>query len=448
MQREEDSEEEDIEEKVPPRERERDPAAIIPTRSITPGQIDSDALKVVRRLQRFGHSAYLVGGCVRDLLLKRTPKDFDVVTSASPTDVRKLFRNCRLIGRRFRLAHILFRAKIIETATFRAAASPQAEEGDLLIRSDNVFGTEREDAYRRDFTINALFFDPVERVLIDYIGGLEDLVAKKLRFIGDPDIRVREDPVRILRAIKFAARLGFQMEERTFRAVVRYKDELVRAAPPRLLEEILRMLRHQGAEESFRLMWETGALEVLLPEVAMYLSRSLDRGEIRDPGAGLFAYLRALDGLEQQEVASSAVLLAALLLHPVNDALACLSAYELTPASPAVAEVARELTHKLVERLRMPRRDAERIQQILGCQKRLLQLHSAAPLPRTLMRRVYFPEALDLFEVGVRATGRGRRVLARLRHSYRRVPPEATHEAAEDQPAAPPRRSRRRRRSQ
>src|SRR5438093_9313986 len=162
-------------------------------RPIAKNLIDPDVVKIIHRLTRFGHSAYLVGGGVRDLLLHRTPKDFDVGTSALPQDIKKLFRNCRIIGRRFRLAHIFFRDKIIEVATFRAnvLADESAGEGDLLIRSDNVFGTPETDALRRDFTINALFYDVDKGNVIDYVGGLADLDAGLLRTIGDPDIRLR-----------------------------------------------------------------------------------------------------------------------------------------------------------------------------------------------------------------------------------------------------------------
>src|SRR5436190_7412318 len=190
---------------------------------IAPEQIDPDAAKVVERLRRYDHAAYLVGGCVRDLLLGgRKPKDFDVATSAQPNEIRRLFRNCRIIGRRFRLAHIFFGSKIIETSTFRAnprdvdlgdeAESSTVEGEELLIRRDNVFGTAEEDARRRDFTMNGLFYDVDADEVIDYVGGLGDLAARTVRTIGEADIRFREDPVRILRAIKFAARLDFDID--------------------------------------------------------------------------------------------------------------------------------------------------------------------------------------------------------------------------------------------
>ena len=180
-------------------------------RSLDRSAIDADADRVVRRLAKAGFKAYLVGGCVRDILVGRRPKDFDVATSATPNEIRNVFRNCRIIGRRFRLAHVFFGDKIIETATFRANPREEEEDAgnDLLIRRDNVFGEEDEDARRRDFTINGLFYDVEKEEVIDHVDGLVDLDARLVRTIGDPDVRFQEDPIRMLRAIKFAARLDF-----------------------------------------------------------------------------------------------------------------------------------------------------------------------------------------------------------------------------------------------
>jgi tRNA nucleotidyltransferase/poly(A) polymerase len=238
--------------------------------SLDRAAIDPDADRVVRKLTRAGHKAYLVGGCVRDLLVSKTPKDFDVATSATPNEIKATFRNCRIIGRRFRLAHVFFGAKIIETSTFRA--NPREEDDhDLLIRRDNVFGTETEDARRRDFTINGLFYDVEREEVIDHVGGLADLDKKLVRTIGDPDIRFQEDPVRILRAIKFAARLDFGFEPATWAALLRWRGEISKCAPPRLLEEIYRLMRGGAARRSFELLVETGVLEVLSPYLASLL---------------------------------------------------------------------------------------------------------------------------------------------------------------------------------
>ncbi len=235
--------------------------------SLDRAAIDADADRVVRKLVRAGHKAYLVGGCVRDLLVARTPKDFDVATSATPNEVKSTFRNSRIIGRRFRLAHVVFGSKIIEVSTFRA--NPRDEdEHDLLIRRDNVFGSETEDARRRDFTINGLFYDVEREEVIDHVGGLADLEAKLIRTIGEPDVRFQEDPVRMLRAIKFAARLGFGFEESTWRAMLRWRGEISKCAPPRLLEEVHRLIRGGAARRSFELMVEAGVLAVMSPYLA------------------------------------------------------------------------------------------------------------------------------------------------------------------------------------
>src|SRR6476661_394794 len=213
--------------------------------------IDPDALKVLYRLREADHVAYLVGGSVRDLLLGRRPKDFDIGTSAHPYQVKKLFRNCWIIGRRFRLAHVKFGPKVIEVATFRRqiaageevvadgipAPDPTTPEGAQLIHHDNTFGSPEEDAFRRDFTINALFYDIATFSVIDYVGGLDDLRAGIVRSIGDPDVRLREDPVRMLRAVALASRLGFTIDPPTRDAIHAHSREIARSSPARLLEE-------------------------------------------------------------------------------------------------------------------------------------------------------------------------------------------------------------------
>ena len=174
--------------------------------------IDPDALKVMYRLGRKGFTAYLVGGGVRDLILGRTPKDFDVSTNATPSQIRKIFQNCFLIGRRFRLAHIHFDGKIIETATFRRCPDQDEDNGELYVFRDNCYGTPEEDALRRDFTINGLFYEVERFSIIDHVGGLSDIQNRLIRSIGDPNIRFREDPVRMIRAVRFASRLDFRIE--------------------------------------------------------------------------------------------------------------------------------------------------------------------------------------------------------------------------------------------
>src|SRR5213593_3531783 len=200
--------------------------------SISRRRIPENVLKVLYRLHRSGHRAYLCGGSVRDLLLNRPPKDFDVATDAHPMEIRRLFRNSRIIGRRFRLAHIIFQDMIVEVSTFRREPErPSEENAELLITDDNTFGSPLQDARRRDFTINALFYNIADFSVIDYVGGLEDLEAKRVRVIGDPDVRFREDPVRMMRAIEFASRLGFEIEHDTFEAILRQRTEILKASP-------------------------------------------------------------------------------------------------------------------------------------------------------------------------------------------------------------------------
>ncbi len=317
------------------------------------GRIDPDAAKVVRRLIRHGHEAYLVGGCVRDLLLGRAPKDFDLATSARPEEVRSLFRNSRVIGRRFRLVHVLFGGgKIIETATFRR--SPEPEQSSLRppqpIRNDNSFGDAHEDAARRDFTINALFYDLEGRRVLDWVGGMPDIDRRTLRTIGDPVVRFLEDPVRMLRAIKFAARLDLGIAPHVYDAIVQCRGSLAMAARPRLFEELLRMLRQGSAHRSVWLAWETGVLDVLLPELAAYLS------DAQEGDSMAWRLLTELDRASAEgAVVDDVVLSSVLLLEPLREAC--------SGTEDRVAE-AIDFLEPVMERLAMPRRIADAVRRI------------------------------------------------------------------------------------
>src|SRR4029453_3860543 len=223
----------------------------------------------------------LVGGSVRDLLLGRRPKDFDIGTSAHPYQVKKLFRNCWIIGGRFRLAHVKFGTKVIEVATFRRQVAPGEEvvqdgvpapdpttpEGEHLIHRDNTFGTPAEDAFRRAFSINALFYDIPPFSIIDYVGGLDDLRAGVVRSIGDPDVRLKEDPVRMLRAIALAGRLDFTTEPPLLRSIRTHRHEIAKSSLPRLLEEYYKILRAGSAEKAFRVLAGVGLLQPISSEL-------------------------------------------------------------------------------------------------------------------------------------------------------------------------------------
>ncbi|MGN0843407.1 MAG: polynucleotide adenylyltransferase PcnB [Kiritimatiellia bacterium] len=259
--------------------------------------IDPDALKVLYRLDKLGYTSYLVGGGVRDLLMGRKPKDFDVGTSAKPNEVKKAFRNCFLIGRRFRLAHVRFGEKVIETATFRQNSQTVGEiiehaaEGPL---EDNTFGTPETDAYRRDFTVNGLFYNIRDFSVIDWVGGMSDIKKKVIRSIGDPEIRFQEDPVRMMRAIKFSSRLGFKIEKKTAAAMKKYHAMILSASLPRVCEEVFRLFPYGHSAEAFKLMWECGMMGDLLPELAKYVDRS---GGKKSP---TWKYLEVLDEYEKR----------------------------------------------------------------------------------------------------------------------------------------------------
>lgn len=236
--------------------------------SFDPHFLDPEAIKIVQRLVRFGHEAYLVGGCVRDLILGERPKDFDVVTSARPNEIRKIFRNCRIIGRRFRLAHIFFpNQKIIEVATFRGYEVPKSEEQKsevVLITDDNVFGDARSDATRRDFPMNGLFYDLNSGEIIDYVGGFADLRERTISSIGDPVVRFREDPVRMIRAIKFAAKLRLTMTPDVRSAIEHCHKEIINASPARVVDEVFKILGQKGVYQTFVGLQEHGLLKFIL----------------------------------------------------------------------------------------------------------------------------------------------------------------------------------------
>jgi len=230
-------------------------------------RISPNALKVTDRLQRAGFKAYVVGGAPRDLLLGFTPKDFDVGTDATPEQVRELFRNARLIGRRFRLAHVRFGREIIEVATFRGtgdAGERSVEDGGRVLR-DNVFGSEAEDAIRRDFTINALMYDPSNETIRDYTNGYADVARRKLRLIGDPELRYREDPVRMMRAIRFKSKLGLEIDGPSETPIPEMAPLLADIPPARLLDELLKMLLGGGAWDGFKTLVEYRLWHELFP---------------------------------------------------------------------------------------------------------------------------------------------------------------------------------------
>jgi poly(A) polymerase len=381
--------------------------------------IDSEALRVLYRLHENRHTAYLVGGSVRDLILGRRPKDFDIGTDAHPYQIKRLFRNCWIIGRRFRLAHIKFGPKTIEVATFRknvpdlppdpspdesvvvssaapASADTPATPVDVpaavngvepipaggIIHRDNTFGTPEEDAFRRDFTINALFYDVGTFSVIDYVGGLDDLRARVIRSIGDPRVRFVEDPVRMLRAAVLGARLGFDLDPEVIEAIAMHRTLIQKASPARLMEEYFKILRSGYAEASFHALRRLRLLELITPE-------------LKSPPDTVWDSLARLDAYRQRfpeppPTFTTTVLIGALLM-PLG-ALA-----RRPPAAPADADP----RHDRVSfgMLPVPRKDIERLRQLAQMTPRLLESDLPPRVVRSLVHRPAFDDALGWLEV-------------------------------------------------
>jgi poly(A) polymerase len=395
-------------------------------------RIPENVLKVLYRLHRSGYRAYLCGGSVRDLLMMRTPKDFDIATDAHPAAIRRLFRNSRIIGRRFRLAHVIFQDMIVEVSTFRREPERGTDENaELLITDDNTFGSPLQDARRRDFTINALFYNIADFSVIDYVGGLDDLEQKRVRVIGDPDIRFREDPVRMMRAIEFAARLGFEIEHETYEAILRHRTEILKASPPRVAEEILEVLRRGWSRGAFRRMVDSGLLEPLLPEV--YRAIAGDRTPY------FWKMTEVLDRTVQSgRKISDAVLLSVLLLPWVMDEL---EQEEKRKPKLRIGEVMlfiRELIQPVCARMALPATTRHHIEQAVETLWRLLEPPSDR---RSQIRFVYrepFHDALALLELYAFSSGKYVEVFRQWQSFAQRV------RRAEAE-APPPRRRRRRR---
>src|SRR5215470_3361143 len=409
--------------------------------AISRKQVDPDALKVLYRLHHHHYTAYLVGGSVRDLLLSRRPKDFDIGTDAHPYQVKRLFKNYWIIGRRFRLAHIRFGPKTIEVATFRrqltaaelvapedASESSPPEHGprhDHILHHDNTFGTPEEDAFRRDFTVNALFYDIADLSIIDFTGGLRDLESRVIRSIGDPTERFQEDPVRMIRAVSMASRLDFTIDPPIDSAIAAHRGELARSAPARLIEEIYKLLRAGSAERAFRMLAERRLLEPIAPALQ------------RRAGEVLWRALAALDAYRRQfadtpEALSNAVLLGTLLV-PLG--------YDFRPPPVVFDEDGRPKKEPALSLGLLPlaRRDVERLRHILTLQRRLLDLHLSARARRALMHRGPFREALTWLEIHGHAP-------EALEHWRGFIEAAGTFEGEEGGEAQRPRRRRRRRR--
>jgi poly(A) polymerase len=368
--------------------------------------IDEEALKVLYRLHRHGFLSYLVGGSVRDLLLGKIPKDFDVATNAHPHEISALFKNSRIVGRRFRLVHVFFKGrKVIEVSTFRSRSEfeeVQTEEGEI-IRTDS-FGTPEEDALRRDITINGLFYSIADFSIIDYVGGIADLEKKVIRTIGDPTERFKQDPVRMIRVIRHAARTGFSMEDQTYQAILRHREEIQKCSPSRLRDEFLRELKEGVAKPSLHLMLQTGLLFSLFPDLERALgNQSLHGKKAQESFLSLFGLVDQLIRAGRQ--VSESILLA-LFLTPFLQAV--------TPQHPFLGKREKYLylaqsvlwaIHQILTPFSFPRGSKEMAYQILLAQSNIKKSIQKGVIPKRLRMKKYFKEAVFLFGIEAQAKG-------------------------------------------
>jgi poly(A) polymerase len=396
--------------------------------TVSRSQISPNALRVLYRLKEAGFQGFLVGGCVRDLLIGLTPKDFDVATNALPEEVKRLFRNCRLIGRRFRLAHVFFGSEIIEVATFRAATAPaqgdepladldpeegdgpevsepdefdadvadtQGEDSHVLdehgrILRDNAYGSIDDDVWRRDFTANALYYNIADFSIWDYVGGLEDVLGRRLRVIGDPETRFREDPVRMLRAARFAAKLDFTIDPPVEAAILGFSGLLASAPPARLFDETLKLFLAGHGARSFASLRRLGLLEVLLPTVARYFARHPD--SLVEP-----LLVRGLENTDARVREGRSVtptyLFALLLYGPIAEAIEALPPNRWHEAG-AILDACDAAVRELSGRVALPRRFSLGVREMFALQPRLEQPRGRRAL--RLLEHPRFRAAYDL----------------------------------------------------
>ena len=369
--------------------------------------IDEEALKVLYRLHRHGFLSCLVGGSVRDLLLGKVPKDFDVATNAHPHEIHALFKNSRIIGRRFRLVHVFFKGgKVVEVSTFRSHSEFEetlTDDGEIL-KTDS-FGTPQEDALRRDITINGLFYNIADFSIIDYVGGIAGLQKKIIRTIGDPDEKFKQDPVRMIRVIRHAARTGFHIEEKTHQAILNNREEIRKCSPSRVRDEFLRELKEGTAASSLRLMTETGLIFSLFPD----LRRAL--GDDAISGKKNREFLLSLFGLLDQLMKAGRPI-------PESILLACF----VSPFIRAVAsehpflgkreqshyrtQTIRWAVHHLLSPFSFPKGAKEMAILMLAAQSNLRYFIQKGVVPKRLRTKKYFKEAVLFFGIEAEATGR------------------------------------------
>ena len=347
-------------------------------------QISPNALKVLYRLKDSGYDAYLVGGCIRDILLGMQPKDFDVVTNATPEQVKRCFNNCRIIGRRFRLAHIMFGREIIEVATFRghheadeqsdAKTSKQSNEGQLL--RDNVFGNIEEDAERRDFTVNALYYNIADYSILDFAKGMDDIKAGVINLIGDPETRYREDPVRMLRAVRFSTKLRMKIAERTEAPIFELSHLLRNIPPARLFDESLKLFLAGKALDNYRSLREYGLFRYFFPVVDQNLSNNPDAKEERFLE---LMFTNTDTRINANKSVSPAFILASLLWYPLEAHAKDLELESGLHPYDAFQIAMNDIIHRAVQTVAIPKRFTANMREIWQFQHRLTKIKGKRP---------------------------------------------------------------------
>lgn len=375
--------------------------------------IDESAARVIRRLQESGYVAYVAGGAVRDLLLGRRPKDFDVATSARPEEVRRLFRNSRMIGRRFRIVHVLYGRDFVEVSTFRSRVDTEEaetrDEGHTfrvrngVVLRDNVYGSPLEDAWRRDFSVNALFYDPKDETILDYVGGIEDVRAGVLRVLGEPERRIAEDPVRMIRAVRFSAALGFSIEPVARAALSSCAGRLALASPARLYDEMQKLFFCGHAGRVLDLLLESRMLDVLFEDLTAWSREQPARLQ------WLHRVVRQVDIWRQARHEVAPGLFLALLCGPYHEALAA-GPEGGTPDPEAIERAALDHIRRLSRRITVPRFIAFHVAKIVAVQPRF----QTVPVRRLsrLLESAVFRDAYIYFKMSVRFSGRNAEALA------------------------------------
>ena len=359
---------------------------------INPKKIDNHVFYIINKLRQNGFSAYLVGGSVRDLLLDRRPKDFDISTSAKPEEIKKVFRSCLLIGKRFRLAHVRFGKKIIEVSTFRAGDS---ESGDLIVR-DNVWGSPEEDVMRRDFTINGLFYDPEDETIIDYVGGVKDAKEKILKTIGIPEIRFRQDPVRMIRLLKFKARFDLSVDQLALDALFKSKEEILKSSQARILEELFKMLESGASEPFFKYLHEYGLLNLLTPTFSKFLNKS--------SGSHVYEFLSEVDEILWKDLNARidrSILLSCILFPQLEEVIQkYIHEMQKTPHLGIIANISNQLINDVFRPFFLiPKKIKIKIISILTAQYRFTPINQKSSRRKRVSKDPYFLNSFKFFKI-------------------------------------------------